>query len=69
MRRKVKNPSNDVEKIETFKEGDTIYTKMYGACVIEFIDHKNLSVMPGVTARDENGTLHFIAAKNIIVED
>lgn len=66
---KVKMPTNDIEKIEQFKEGDTIFTIKYGRCIIDYIDHKNLKNMPGVSAKDDNGKMHFVSAKDIIVED
>ena len=68
-RRVVKKPTTDQDKVLSFKEGDTIYTTKYGACVIDFIDKKNLNNMPGVSVKDEQGKVHFVHAKDIIVED
>lgn len=68
-RSKVKTPTNDVEKMLSFKEGDIIFTTRYGRCTIEYIDAKNISNMPGASVRDENGKPHFVYAKDIIVED
>ena len=71
MPRKIKltGPSNDTEKMALFHEGDVIFTTKYGKCVIEFIDKKNLENMPGASVRDEDGKLHFVNVKEIIVED
>ena len=68
MPRRVKVPTNEVDKIDRFKEGDIIFTKSYGRCTIEYIDKRNKS-MPGASVRDEAGKLHFVASRDIITED
>lgn len=59
------DPSN-ADKIKQFKEGDTIFTRLYGRCIVDYIEKSRKDAL---VAKDNNGKLHMVSIKDIILED
>lgn len=58
--------SSDINKIDQFKEGDIIFTRLYGQCTIDYIEKSRKDAL---VAKDVHGKLHMVQVKDIILED
>lgn len=65
-RKLIGGDSSNIDKISQFKEGDTIFTRLYGRCIIDYIEKSRTDAL---VAKDENGKLHMVQVKDIILED
>ena len=70
MRRKrvIENMSRD-ERIAQMKEGDIVFTTLFGKCTVDYVDPKIMKTNPGLYVRDEDNAPHFINARDIILEE
>lgn len=66
--RVIENMSRD-ERIAQLKEGDIIFTTLYGKCTVDYVDPKIMKTNPGLYVRDEYNSPHFVNARDIILEE